>query len=62
MVVGHKKFQWNPINNHAVQSQNCQTMYTESQIYTKKLLFVDEPQKFLQNHQFLFQPNQILKK
>jgi hypothetical protein len=26
------------------------TMYTESQIYTKKLLLVDGPQKFLQNH------------
>jgi predicted metallo-beta-lactamase superfamily hydrolase len=34
-------------------------MYTESQIYTKKLLFMDEPQQFLQNHQrqvgFLFE-------
>jgi hypothetical protein len=41
-------------------------MYTESQMFTLKHLFVDGPQRFLQNHQIylkiLFQPNQTKNK
>jgi hypothetical protein len=50
-----------------MESQNCKNI--ASQIYTKHFLFVDGPQKFLQNHLkykgvflfnlFLFHPNQI---
>jgi hypothetical protein len=61
VAVGHKKIFFEKVSvkssrTEPVQSLNCPKivqckMYTETQKYTKKLLFLNGPQKFLHNHQ-----------